>query len=251
MRMGARTLTVCAVVCLQAAVAAAQGRTMNLVMVSGACARTGAADRQCEAGNRGNARPSRPERRCDSSPIPNFRERWGTATGRSRALHRLRGRRRRRRSNQASATFGSDGRRSRSDRAINRRARGHDATCDACRRRELLSRASRRGPHRCRLVRANWRRLLHRGRPPLRAGDIAVLDVNLARAALARVSADRDAAGATRVEALGELEELLGIDEGGGGEGKSGGANDADLNSGAGLGFQRPELSALEAGAGS
>ena len=33
MRMGARTLTVCAVVCLQAALALAQGRTMNLVMV--------------------------------------------------------------------------------------------------------------------------------------------------------------------------------------------------------------------------
>ena len=42
-----------------------------------------------------------------------------------------------------------------------------------------------------------------------RAGDIAVLDVNLARAALARTRADREAAGAARAVALGELKQLL------------------------------------------
>ena len=42
-----------------------------------------------------------------------------------------------------------------------------------------------------------------------RAGDIAVLDVNLARVALARVKADREAAQASRALALGELRGLL------------------------------------------
>ena len=42
-----------------------------------------------------------------------------------------------------------------------------------------------------------------------RAGDIAVLDVNIARASLARVRADREAAEASKALALGELRQLL------------------------------------------
>lgn len=45
-----------------------------------------------------------------------------------------------------------------------------------------------------------------------RAGDIAVLDVNLARASLARARAEREAADASRVLALGELQQLLRLD---------------------------------------
>ena len=42
-----------------------------------------------------------------------------------------------------------------------------------------------------------------------KAGDIAVLDVNIARASLARVSAEREGAEASKAIALGELRQLL------------------------------------------
>ena len=42
-----------------------------------------------------------------------------------------------------------------------------------------------------------------------KAGDIAVLDVNIARASLARVRAERAAAEAVQAMALGELKQLL------------------------------------------
>jgi cobalt-zinc-cadmium efflux system outer membrane protein len=45
-----------------------------------------------------------------------------------------------------------------------------------------------------------------------KAGDIAVLDVNIARAALARVKADREAAQAEKALTLGELRQLLALD---------------------------------------
>jgi cobalt-zinc-cadmium efflux system outer membrane protein len=45
-----------------------------------------------------------------------------------------------------------------------------------------------------------------------RAGDIAVLDVNIARVSLARVRADREAAEAARSQAVGDLRRLLGLD---------------------------------------
>ena len=45
-----------------------------------------------------------------------------------------------------------------------------------------------------------------------RAGDIAVLDVNIARAALARVRADREAAEATKAIALSELRQVVRLD---------------------------------------
>jgi cobalt-zinc-cadmium efflux system outer membrane protein len=44
------------------------------------------------------------------------------------------------------------------------------------------------------------------------AGDIPILDVNLARASLARVRAEREATEALREEALGDLKSLLGVD---------------------------------------
>ena len=42
-----------------------------------------------------------------------------------------------------------------------------------------------------------------------KAGDIAVLDVNIARASLARVRAEREGAEASKALALGELRQLL------------------------------------------
>lgn len=45
-----------------------------------------------------------------------------------------------------------------------------------------------------------------------KAGDIAVLEVNIARASLARVRADRQSAAAVESGALGDLRQLLGID---------------------------------------
>jgi cobalt-zinc-cadmium efflux system outer membrane protein len=54
------------------------------------------------------------------------------------------------------------------------------------------------------------RDVLHIADRRVRAGDLAVLDVNLARASLARARADREAAEAERVAALGALRTLLG-----------------------------------------
>ena len=45
-----------------------------------------------------------------------------------------------------------------------------------------------------------------------KAGDIAVLDVNIARASMARVRADREGAEASKALALGELRQLLRLD---------------------------------------
>jgi cobalt-zinc-cadmium efflux system outer membrane protein len=79
-----------------------------------------------------------------------------------------------------------------------------------------------------------------------RAGDIAVLDVNIARAALARVRAQREGAEAERAAALGELRQLLRLDEvqvAGSLAPRTAPALDAALQSA----LQRPELRALEA----
>ena len=46
-----------------------------------------------------------------------------------------------------------------------------------------------------------------------RAGDIAILDVNIARASLARVRADREGAEAAKALALGDLRQLLRLDD--------------------------------------
>lgn len=45
-----------------------------------------------------------------------------------------------------------------------------------------------------------------------RAGDLAVLDVNIARSALARIRANREAAEAVRITSLGDLKNLLAIE---------------------------------------
>lgn len=82
-----------------------------------------------------------------------------------------------------------------------------------------------------------------------RAGDIAVLDVNIARASLARVRAEREAAEAARALALGELRQLLRLeDDDVSVDGSLSRPAEADLNAALHAAAQRPELRALEAG---
>jgi cobalt-zinc-cadmium efflux system outer membrane protein len=81
-----------------------------------------------------------------------------------------------------------------------------------------------------------------------KAGDIAVLDVNIARASLARVRAEREGAEATRVLALGELRQLLRLEDDVGVGGSLSRPGETDLNAALQAAAQRPELRALEAG---
>jgi outer membrane protein, heavy metal efflux system len=81
-----------------------------------------------------------------------------------------------------------------------------------------------------------------------RAGDIAILDVNIARAALARARADREAAGAAKALALGELKQLLAIEEDVSVEGDLARGSEPELQTLLQAATQRPELRALEAG---
>ena len=81
-----------------------------------------------------------------------------------------------------------------------------------------------------------------------KAGDIAVLDVNIARASLARVRAEREAAEAVRSLAVGDLRQLLGIDGDIRVEGELTRGNRPDLTALLHAAALRPELRALEAG---
>ncbi len=81
-----------------------------------------------------------------------------------------------------------------------------------------------------------------------RAGDIAVLDVNIARASMARVRADREAAEAAKALALGDLKQLLRIEEDVSVAGALTAGADVQLPALLQSATQRPELRALEAG---
>jgi cobalt-zinc-cadmium efflux system outer membrane protein len=80
-----------------------------------------------------------------------------------------------------------------------------------------------------------------------KAGDIAVLDVNIARASLARVRADREGAEASRTLALGELRQLARFDSDVDVEGTLYRPADTDLDLALQAASQRPELRGLEA----
>jgi cobalt-zinc-cadmium efflux system outer membrane protein len=80
-----------------------------------------------------------------------------------------------------------------------------------------------------------------------KAGDIALLDVNIARASLARVRADREAAEALQALALGDLRQLLGIEHDIDVDGSLSLPAEVDLNAALQAAAQRPELRALEA----
>jgi cobalt-zinc-cadmium efflux system outer membrane protein len=81
-----------------------------------------------------------------------------------------------------------------------------------------------------------------------KAGDIAVLDVNIAKASLARVRAEREGAEASRAVALGELRQLLRLEVDVGVDGALARPAEADLTTALQSAAQRPELRALEAG---
>ncbi len=81
-----------------------------------------------------------------------------------------------------------------------------------------------------------------------KAGDIAVLDVNIARASLARVRAEREGAEASKSLALGELRQLLGLQSEVDVDGSLSPLGEADVNAALEAAAQRPELRTLEAG---
>jgi outer membrane protein, heavy metal efflux system len=80
-----------------------------------------------------------------------------------------------------------------------------------------------------------------------KAGDIAVLDVNIARASLARVRAEREGAEAAKALALGELRRLLRLESDVGVGGSLSRPSEADLNAALQAASERPELRGLEA----
>ena len=80
-----------------------------------------------------------------------------------------------------------------------------------------------------------------------KAGDIAVLDVNIARTSLARVRAEREGAEASKALALGELRQLLRLENDVGVEGSLALPGPTDLTAALQTASQRPELRGLEA----
>jgi outer membrane protein, heavy metal efflux system len=80
-----------------------------------------------------------------------------------------------------------------------------------------------------------------------KAGDIAVLDVNIARTSLARVRAEREGAEASKALALGDLRQVLRVENDVGVDGSFTRPGDTDLNAVLQTASQRPELRGLEA----
>jgi len=74
------------------------------------------------------------------------------------------------------------------------------------------------------------------------------LDVNIARASLARVRAEREGAETSKVLALGELRQLLGVESDVGVDGSLSPPGEMDVNAALQAATQRPELRVLEAG---
>ena len=81
-----------------------------------------------------------------------------------------------------------------------------------------------------------------------KAGDIAVLDVNIAKVSLARVRAEREEAEASKALALGELGQLLRLEVDVNVDGTLTRPADADLTTALQNASQRPTLRTLEAG---
>ena len=80
-----------------------------------------------------------------------------------------------------------------------------------------------------------------------KAGDIAVLDVNLARALLARTRAEKQSAAAAESTAIGEMKQLLGIEGDVAPDGRLAAREEADSTALLQAANQRPELRQLEA----
>jgi cobalt-zinc-cadmium efflux system outer membrane protein len=80
-----------------------------------------------------------------------------------------------------------------------------------------------------------------------KAGDVPVLDVSLARVALARARSEREAAEAARTLALGDIKQILSLEEDVTTEGVLLRPSEVDLNNVTVAALQRPELRALAA----
>ena len=80
-----------------------------------------------------------------------------------------------------------------------------------------------------------------------KAGDIAILDVNIARASLARVRAEREAFAAAQQQALGELKRLLRLETDIAVAGDLAPGGEPDLSALLQAASKRPELLELEA----
>ncbi len=80
-----------------------------------------------------------------------------------------------------------------------------------------------------------------------RAGDLAVLDVNIARSAVARIRANREATEAVRITSLGEIKSLLGLEGPIAVQGSLLPVAEPDASALAQAAMLRPELQSLEA----
>ena len=195
MRMGTRTVAVCAVVCLHAAARGRARKGPDARRGVGASARTGTADRQRAVGIGGGARTAaRGVRSVSGEPGDRRGARQSQRAG--HAIHRLRAGHR----PELRAAVPADPRglpaptlRSRKAPRTSTRSPGR---CSAWRPRRTTARSTRMSGSGC----SNATHELAAGVYAIadrrfKAGDIAVLDVNIARASLARVRAEREGRG--------------------------------------------------------
>ena len=229
MRMGTRTLAVCAVVCVQAATAAAQGRTLTLAevlarareqapqIVSARLALEEARGRLLGASVRSQANPE-----IDAS----LGNRNGTGVRYTDFQLGL------------GQSFEPGARRSARVDGANAAIAQGSANIDEVTRTVLRRAASAyyRAVHandRIRVLIATQevaQSVYATADRRFKAGDIALLDVNIARASLGRVRAEREGAEASKALALGELRQLLRLEPDVSVEGWFVRPGDSDLN---------------------
>ena len=247
MRMGTRTVAVCAVVCFQAATAAAQGRTLTLAEVLA------------------RAREQAPQIVSARLAVEESRGRLLGASVRSQANPEIDASLGRRDGSGVRYTdfqlglgqsFEPGARRSARIDGANAAIAQSSANVDEVTRTVLRLAAAAY----YRAVHANDRIKLLNNTHDLalniyttadrrfKVGDIAVLDVNIARASLARVRAEREGAEASKALALGELRQLLRLETDVDVAGSLSAPAETDLSVSLQTASQRPELRALEAG---
>ena len=246
MRMGTRTVAVCAVICLHAGPSAAQGRSMTLEEVLA------------------RAREQAPQIVSARLGLEEARGRLLGASVRFQANPELDASLGNRNAPETRYTDFSFGLGQRFEPGARRSARidganaaiGHgSANIDEVTRTVLRLAASAY----YRAVHANERIKLLTATQELaqsvyataerrfKAGDIAVLDVNIARASLARIKAEREGAEASKALSLGELRQLLRLEPDVGVEGSLARTGEVALNTALEAAAQRPDLRGLEA----
>jgi cobalt-zinc-cadmium efflux system outer membrane protein len=247
MRMGIGTVTVCAAVCINAAIAAAQGRTMTLAEVLARAreeapeivsARLALEEARGRLAGASISRLANPQidaavgnRNGPDTRYTNFEFGFGQA-------------------------FEPGARRSARIDGANAAIAQSVANVDEVTRTVLRQAASAyyRAVHaneRIRLLNAAYElasSVYSTADRRFKAGDIALLDLNIARASLARVRAEREGSEASKAVALGELRQLLRLEGDVGVDGSLSSPAQADLNAALQAASERPELRALEAG---